>query len=73
MADTDPPARGLRGSTRAARKARRAQPPLAPAYITRALPPYELLSEEGLRAVEAHADRLLEEIGMEIRGDEAAI
>ena len=73
MADTDPPARGLRGSTRAARKARRTQPPLAPAYITRALPPYELLSEEGLRAVEAHADRLLEEIGMEIRGDEAAI
>lgn len=74
MADTDSPKlRRTRGSSREARKARRAQPPLAPAYITRRLPPYELLSEEGLLAIEAHADRLLEEIGMEIRGDEAAI
>src|SRR6185503_3241655 len=33
----------------------------------------ELLSEEGLRAIEHHSDRVLEEIGLEIRGDEEAI
>jgi len=46
---------------------------VAPPYITRAIPSYELLSEEGLQAVERHADQLLEEIGFEIRGDAEAI
>jgi trimethylamine--corrinoid protein Co-methyltransferase len=32
-----------------------------------------MLGEEGLATIEAHADRLLEEIGFEIRGDEEAI
>lgn len=53
--------------------ARRAQVPESPAYITRALPPYALLTEDGLVAIERHADLLLEEIGMEIRGDDAAL
>lgn len=44
----------------------------APSYITRAIPAYELLSEEGLQRVEASADRILAEIGFEIRGDDAA-
>ena len=35
--------------------------------------PYELLSAEESRAVERHADLLLEEIGLEIRGDPEAI
>ncbi|HUL19206.1 MAG TPA: trimethylamine methyltransferase family protein [Steroidobacteraceae bacterium] len=74
MSDPDPPSpRRARSGTREARKARRAQQPRAPAFITRQLPPYELLSEEGLVTLEAHADQLLEEIGMEIRGDPAAI
>jgi trimethylamine--corrinoid protein Co-methyltransferase len=47
--------------------------PQAPAYITRALPPYALLSEEGLVTIESRADQLLEEIGMEIRGDDVAL
>jgi trimethylamine--corrinoid protein Co-methyltransferase len=63
----------LRGGSREARQKARAAPPPAPAYITRAIPPYELLSEEGLQAVEQHADQLLEEIGFEIRGDAEAI
>jgi trimethylamine--corrinoid protein Co-methyltransferase len=63
----------LRGGSREARKKARAAPPAAPAYITRAIPSYELLSEEGLLAVEHHADQLLEEIGFEIRGDAEAI
>jgi trimethylamine--corrinoid protein Co-methyltransferase len=74
VSEADQPApRRARGSTREARKARHALAPVAPAFITRKLPAYELLSEEGLLAVETHADRLLDEIGMEIRGDEAAL
>ena len=63
----------MRAGSREARQKARAAPPLAPAYLTRAIPCYELLSEEGLQAVERHADQLLEEIGFEIRGDGAAI
>lgn len=37
----------------------------APAYITRRIPTYEMLSEEALLAVEDHADRILEEVGFE--------
>jgi trimethylamine--corrinoid protein Co-methyltransferase len=74
MSDPESPSpRRARSGTREARKARRAQQPTAPAFITRRLPPYELLGEEGLRAIEAHADLLLQEIGMEIRGDPAAL
>ncbi len=37
--------------------------------ITRTLPPYDLLDEEGLESIERHADILLSELGIEIRGD----
>jgi trimethylamine--corrinoid protein Co-methyltransferase len=45
----------------------------APAYITRRIPFYELLSEEGLDLIERHADRILGEVGVEFRGDEEAL
>ena len=51
---------------------RAVHPAVAP-FITRVLPPYEMLQEEQLVAIEAHADRILQEIGMEIRGDAVAI
>ncbi len=73
MSESDPAARRARPSGREARQKARAQRPVAPAYITRELPPYELLSPEGLEAIERHADILLEEIGFEIRGDAEAI
>ena len=73
MSDSAPQGRRARPSGREARRAQRALPPVAPAYITRQTPPYELLSEEGLQAVERHADLLLEEIGLEIRGDTQAL
>lgn len=73
MTDEAAVLRRARPSAREARKAQRAHRPEGPAYITRAIPPYELLSPEGLEAVERHADRLLEEIGLEIRGDAEAI
>src|SRR5579862_1948301 len=66
-------ARRVRPSARDARKIQRAERPRGPAYITRDIPPYELLSEEGLVAIEAHADKILEEIGFEVRGDAEAI
>lgn len=45
----------------------------APAFITRQIPAYELLKEEGLVKLENQADWLLSEIGIEIRGDEVAL
>ena len=53
-------------------KVRASHPASAP-FITRAIPPYAMLEEEALVAIEAHADQLLEEIGLEIRGDPEAI
>ena len=45
----------------------------APAYITRQIPCYELISEEGLIKVEQTADKILAQVGIEFRGDEEAI
>lgn len=50
----------------------RAPHPAAAPFITRAIPPYEMLSEEALATIEDHADRLLQDIGFEIRGDAQA-
>jgi trimethylamine--corrinoid protein Co-methyltransferase len=74
MSVPEPPAgRRARPSGREARPKARASPPAAPPYLTRRIPPYELLAEEGLQQVERHADQLLEEIGLEVRGDAQAI
>jgi trimethylamine--corrinoid protein Co-methyltransferase len=72
---TEPPTpvRRARPSGRDARQRARAARSPGPAYLTRQLPTYELLSPEGLEAVERHADQLLEEIGLEIRGDADAV
>ena len=64
--------RRARGGGRDARQKARGGP-AAPAYIKRVIPPYEMLGEEGLVALENEADRILEEIGFEIRGDDEAI
>src|SRR5580700_7938424 len=71
--DNSEPMRRARPSGREARRKSRAARPIAPAYISRQLPPYEFLSSDALEAIERHADLLLEEIGLEIRGDEEAI
>ncbi len=44
-----------------------------PAFVRRQIPPYELVSEEGLALVEAKADQLLAEVGIDIRGDAEAL
>ncbi|WP_423908365.1 trimethylamine methyltransferase family protein [Candidatus Spongiihabitans sp.] len=46
---------------------------VAPAYIKRQIPYYEFLGEEGLVALEQQADWLMQEIGLEFRGDPEAL
>ena len=45
----------------------------APAYLTRKIPVYELLSEESLQRIEDQTDWILSEIGLEIRDDAIAL
>lgn len=42
-------------------------------FITRKIPTYDLLGEEALQKIEATADRILAEIGIELREDEEAL
>ena len=57
--------RGGRRSRQAADNA--AQSAQAPAFITRKIPEYELLDENGLEIIEANADVILAEIGIEFQ------
>jgi trimethylamine--corrinoid protein Co-methyltransferase len=70
--DHEPAARRGRTGGREGRLRGRSGPAV-PAYIRRAIPPYEIMGEEGLVAIEDHADRILQEVGMEIRGDAEAV
>ncbi|MDD9878164.1 MAG: trimethylamine methyltransferase family protein [Magnetovibrio sp.] len=68
-------ARQARRGGRAARRAERAQAEIeaqaaAPAYVTRKIPLTELCGEEGLDIIEANAETILEEIGLEFQGEE---
>jgi trimethylamine--corrinoid protein Co-methyltransferase len=42
-------------------------------FLTRTLKPFEVLDEEGLSLIEQNADTILEEVGLEFRGDPIAI
>ena len=42
-------------------------------YLTRKLAPFEVLGEEGLSLLEHNADSILEEVGIEFRGDPEAL
>ncbi|MEM9043057.1 MAG: trimethylamine methyltransferase family protein [Pseudomonadota bacterium] len=44
-----------------------------PAYITREIPFYEFLGEEGLDRIEQQADWLIQEVGLEFREDPVAL
>ncbi|PHP67500.1 trimethylamine methyltransferase [Zhengella mangrovi] len=67
--------RAERGGGAAARRAARAGggPGLSLTYVTRKIPVYEVLGEEGLSLIEANADTILEEIGIEFRDDAEAL
>ncbi|MGH8250184.1 MAG: trimethylamine methyltransferase family protein, partial [Steroidobacteraceae bacterium] len=67
-------ARGRRPSARDAKRiARAAQAGQSVPYITRKIPFYEVLGEEGLALIEHNADTILEEIGIEFREDPEAL
>jgi trimethylamine--corrinoid protein Co-methyltransferase len=55
--------------TRESRRARARTPPAKYPYIRRHLPPVELLSSEAVEIIEANAETILEEIGIELRRD----
>jgi len=46
---------------------------VAPAYVTRQIPFYEFLNEEGLVRLEQQADWLMQEVGLEFRDDPQAL
>ncbi len=66
--------RGVRRRSRDDRRASRAaaQARYVP-YITRKVPHYEVLDEEGLSVIEHNAETILEEIGIEFRDDPEAL
>jgi trimethylamine---corrinoid protein Co-methyltransferase len=42
-------------------------------FLTRTMAPFEVLSEEGLALIEHNADTILQEVGIDFRGDPAAL
>jgi trimethylamine--corrinoid protein Co-methyltransferase len=67
-------ARRARPSGREAKRvARAARAAASIPYITRALPYYEVLTEEGLTIIEQNADTILAEVGIEFRDDPEAL
>ena len=75
LQDTLPPAsRRRRSSAKSGRSAAPGQNlHLRVPYITRRVPTYDLLSEDALVRIEATADRILAEIGIEVRDDAEAV
>ena len=66
--------RKRRGGGRSARQAERQKPKTQKApYIKRNIPVYNLLNEEGLSLIENNADTILQEIGIDFRGDPEAL
>ncbi len=63
----------LRQGRRSRRRSRAAAAPRIIAGARRDIPPYVLVADEGLEIVEAKADEILQEIGVEFRGDEKAL
>ena len=68
------PRRSGRGG-REARREQRAESRAAPGrpYILRNVPPYDIMGEESLARIEAAAERILAEIGIEFRDDPEAL
>ncbi len=66
--------RGRTSRRRSAREKKRDRKvAIAPAYVKRAIPYYEFLSEENLVRLEEQADWLIQEVGLEFRDDPRAL
>ncbi|MGD8429026.1 MAG: trimethylamine methyltransferase family protein [Ectothiorhodospiraceae bacterium] len=70
VAEDRRPRRRGRGGRRGERSS--AQAEIVP-YLTRQVPEYNVLTAEALELIEHNADTVLEEIGIEFRGDEEAL
>ena len=70
---TAPRNRRTAGGREAKRAARSARSGHSVPYITRKIPYYEVLDEEGLSIIEHNADTILEEIGIDFRDDPEAL
>ncbi len=71
--DAGLPRRRERGGSGARRAVREARPLTFWPAITRKIPLTEVLSTEGLEIIENNAETILEEIGIEFRGDDDAL
>ena len=69
MAD---PSRKRRNRRSRGESTEEAAPPVA-AYITRQIPEYEILGEEGLALIESNADKILLETGIDFKDDTEAL
>lgn len=67
--DTGRRARGGRD----ARRAKRQTADAAPAYVTRRIGYFDLLDGEQIQLIEDRSDQLLQEVGVEFRGDDEAL
>ena len=68
------PRQGRRPNAREAKRAARAaRAGISVPYITRKIPCYEVLGEQGLATIENNADTILEEIGIDFRDDPEAL
>lgn len=63
----------LRGVARRGRSVRRSALPKVTSYSKRKIPTYRLLDDTVLSAIEAQADWILENVGIEFRGDKVAL
>ncbi len=75
MSDTEAPVRSRRSRRgRAGRQAAGTQAAdTSVPYITRNIPYYEVLDDDGLSLIENNAETILEEVGIEFRDDEEAL
>ena len=64
---TDQPSRRRAGGREARRAAREETTTSSTPYLIRTIPPYEIMSEEGLEIIENNADIILEEVGIDFR------
>ncbi|SVC41186.1 uncharacterized protein METZ01_LOCUS294040, partial [marine metagenome] len=61
------------GGRAARRESRAAKVTVSAPYIIRRVPCQEVLNEEGLARIEANADQLLQDIGIEFRDDDEVL
>ncbi|MDP6964390.1 MAG: trimethylamine methyltransferase family protein [Acidimicrobiales bacterium] len=64
---TDQPSRRRTGGREARRAAREEATTSSTPYLIRTIPPYEIMSEDGLEMIENNADIILEEVGIDFR------